>query len=185
MQKWERSSLSFLFNYQSLSKYYCPLRKAGRKGRFSFDLTCIRWQIWSHHFSVHLVLHSPHTSWLNLAVLNPTAPCCITANLYLSPPAWRTDLPRRLRTISAPPGLSCSNWSSSRCRLQLTGCHGCKQRTCSLHFLCERFPRPSVHPLNNSQTRGTLPGKHDVHAFMTAFYACVHVCLCTHACVCS
>lgn len=108
------------------------------------------WQIWSHHFSVHRVLHSPHTSWLNLTVLNPTAPCCIMANLYLSPPAWRTDLPRGLRTISTPPGLSCSNWSSSRYRLQLTGCHGCKQRTCSLNFLCERFPRPSIHPLNNS-----------------------------------
>lgn len=43
-------------------------------------------RIWSHHLSVRRVLHLPHMSWLNLAVLNPTAPCCITANLYLSPP---------------------------------------------------------------------------------------------------
>lgn len=43
-------------------------------------------RVWSHHFSVCRVLHSPHMSWLNLAVLNPTAPCCITVNLYLSPP---------------------------------------------------------------------------------------------------
>lgn len=108
------------------------------------------WRIGSHHFSMRRVLHSPHTSWLNLTVLNPTAPCCIMANLYLSPPAWRTDLPRRQRTIRALPGLSCSTWSSSRYRLQLTGCHGCKQRTCSLNFLCECVPRPSIHPLNNS-----------------------------------
>lgn len=37
-------------------------------------------------FPVRHVLHSPHMSWLNLTVLNPTAPCCIMANLYLSPP---------------------------------------------------------------------------------------------------
>lgn len=125
-------------------------KQDGKGIYFSTSCAFIKpWQIWSHHFSVHVVLHSPHTSWLNFAVLNPTAPCCITANLYLSPPAWRTDLPRRLCTIRVPPGLSCSNWSSSRCRLQLTGCHGCKQRTCSWNFLCERFPRPSIHPLNS------------------------------------
>lgn len=126
--------------------------KQERKGFFLLTSCAFikPWQIWSHHFSMYLVLHSPHMSWLNLAVPNPTAPCCIMANLYLSPPVWGTDLPRRLRTISAPPGLSCSNWSSSRYRLQLTGCHGCKQRTCSLNFLCERFPKPSIHPLNNS-----------------------------------
>lgn len=51
------------------------------------------WQIWSHHFSMHRVLHSPQTSWLNLAVLNPTAPCCIMANLYLSPPPGELTFP--------------------------------------------------------------------------------------------
>lgn len=30
-----------------------------------------------------------HMSWLNLSLLNPTVPCCIVTNLYLSPPATR------------------------------------------------------------------------------------------------
>lgn len=63
-ERWEEKSSSFLTS--------CVFIKPDR--------------IWSHHLSVRRVLHLPHMSWLNLAVLNPTAPCCITANLYLSPP---------------------------------------------------------------------------------------------------